>query len=156
MQTIHHIYTPHTTQQERVPDAATEANLLRPLFFTRINPDLYFMGFNLNPTTAKGQHNPTQNQPGWFITFEERAGEPVFGADELRPLNEDLALWSDLDWNDIFNGETQQQFINVNKELTVTDDEENKIKWGLNSADQAYATYQNPSRIFIHASDLLN
>lgn len=144
-----------TTQQERVPDAATEANLLRPLFFTRINPDLYFMGFNLNPTTAKGQHNPTQNQPGWFITFEERAGEPVFGADEVR-TKPNLVFWYELGWNDIFDGEIQQNFVNINKIIEVNNAAENTFVWGRNSADQAYATYQNPSRIFIHASDLLN
>lgn len=80
----------------------------------------------------------------------------MFGADEVRTEAQQLDMWYDLGWNDIFNGETQTKFINVDKSITVGNNEEKNYVWGRNSADQAYANYQNPSRIFIHASDLLN
>lgn len=128
----------------------------RPLFFSQINPDLYFVGFEVSASEAKGSSTPNTTNPGWFVCFEERAGEIVFGADEERNISLPLNRWDDLAWNDLGN---QVNFINTNSSITIapdTGDEIDKlVVFGSNSSDMAYTLYQKPSCIFIHSNDML-
>jgi hypothetical protein len=126
------------------------ANTKKPLFFSQINPDLYFVGFEISASTAKGISTPNTTNPGWFVCFEERAGEIVFGADEERIGS--FETWNDLAWTDLNNSkfmDTAQQNIIPNQLI------EQNIVWGSNSADMAYAIFQKPSRVFIHSNDMI-
>jgi len=129
------------------------ANTKKPLFFSQINPDLYFVGFDLTSTHAKGSNTPNSTNPGWFVCFEERAGEIVFGADEERVGSMQFNTWDDLAWNDLNNS----KFINVAQQNIIPNQlVEQNIVWGSNSADMAYAMFQKPSRVFIHSNDMIN
>ena len=147
------------------------ANTKKPLFFSQINPDLYFVGFEVSATEAKGNSTPNSTNPGWFVCFEERAGEIVFGADEtdLNSLpsnyfnNRTLLRWDDLQWGNFYNSvsDSELKFVNtlttilISQTNPVTSSEEKSITWGSSSADIAYALYQKPSRVFIHSNDML-
>ncbi len=135
-------------KQERVPD---DANTKKPLFFSQINPDLYFVGFEVSATEAKGSNTPNSTNPGWFVCFEERAGEIVFGADEEREAGKLFQTWDDLIWADLGNS----LFINTNQTGIVPIGNDDGIVFGSNSADMGYVLFQKPSRVFIHSNDML-
>ena len=129
-----------------------------PIFFSHIKPDLYFVGFDVTAALAKGSSTPSATNPGWFIAFEERAGEIVFGADEERSTAEVLNSWDKLAWSDLSQNGSVIQFIDVSKNVELDQSasiNEKNIIWGSNSADMAYTTYQKPSRVYIHSNDML-
>lgn len=139
----------------------------KPLFFSQINPDLYFVGFELSASEAKGSSTPNTTDPGWFVCFEERAGEVVFGADEtdlsIIPDNyfstsRDIQKWDNLQWGHMYSSKTSEEpkFIDLNSIIEILAlDELTSILWGKNSADMSYALFQKPSRVFIHSNDMI-
>ena len=53
-----------------------------PLYEAKVDPDIYFFGFDLTAEKAKGgQHVDGEEDPGWFFVIKERPGEPRFGLD---------------------------------------------------------------------------
>ena len=62
--------------------------MLTPLYEAKVDPDIYFFGFDLTVEKAKGGtgENPGDD-PGWFFVIKERPGEPRFGLD-TRPAAE--------------------------------------------------------------------
>lgn len=118
-------------------------------------------GFDINPiaigsTEAKGSNVSSQNNPGWFLTFKERVGEPVFGADEERNLDS-LQKWDDLAWSDLISS-TNLNFVNTLSNIPLANTapvEDRAIIWGSNSSDLAYALFQKPSRVLIHSNDMI-
>jgi hypothetical protein len=61
-----------------------------PLFEAKVEPDIYFFGFDLDDEEARGELNPTllTDNPGWFFVIKERPGEPRFGLDIEKAKNE--------------------------------------------------------------------
>ena len=61
--------------------------VLTPLYEAKIDPDIYFFGFDLTVEKAKGGTGEKPNDdPGWFFVIKERPGEPRFGLDtDSRP-----------------------------------------------------------------------
>ena len=56
-----------------------------PLYEAKVDPDIYFFGFDLTIAEAKGGTGQNPNDdPGWFFVIKERPGEPRFGL-ELDP-----------------------------------------------------------------------
>ncbi len=136
-----------------------------PIFFSHIKPDLYFVGFDVTAALAKGSSTPSATNPGWFICFEEGAGEIVFGADEtdLSKIASNFSStrlinrWDELQWGHFLMNNNETKFIDSNSIINVNPiNNQDGILWGTNAADMAYALYQKPSRVFIHSNDMLN
>jgi hypothetical protein len=150
-------------------------------FKAQIEPDLYFLGFDLKETKAKGSPDRLADDPGWFFVIQERPGEPRFGMD-LNPENKELTdldklfVWNYLTWEHLRRDGNGVSVINVDirpetgphpaiadRDATSQEEkdleEEHKrdlpIKWGTNAADTAYILFQAPVMVAIHASNML-
>ena len=144
-----------------------------PLFEAKVEPDVYFFGFDLDDQEARGTLNPTTtaDDPGWFFVIKERPGEPRFGLDIEKAKNESgierLINWNNLSWPDI--GTADGDCIELNKTISFQTynaaiDQENKpnpddvqAKWSpsANAAELAYILYQVPVLVGVHASRML-
>jgi hypothetical protein len=139
-----------------------------PVFKAQIEPDLYFLGFDLTIKEAEGNTIPPPEgeEPGWFVVIQERPGEPRFGLDlkdEDDPLLDvtQLSAWNQLTW-DHLGDPNEIPFINVRqvpKPAVVGGDTESpndlNITWDSNAADMAYILYQVPVMVAIHAANML-
>ena len=81
-------------------DSPPRAKVRTPLYEAKVDPDIYFFGFDLTVEDAKGGTgaNPTDD-PGWFFVIKERPGEPRFGLDNEQ--QDKLNVWNDLSWPDV-------------------------------------------------------
>jgi hypothetical protein len=102
-----------------------------PLYEAKVDPDIYFFGFDLTVCKAKGG-NGDKNEPvdsrcvdegvkwddaGWFFVIKERPGEPRFGLDigseESNVENGKIEVWNDLSWTDIKPTVADGEFIQI-------------------------------------------
>lgn len=159
-------------------DKPPRALVKTPLYSAKIEPDIYFFGFDLTSEEAKGSdgsHPGDENKPGWFFVIKERPGEPRFGLDIGGPT-EKRHTWSDLSWEDAAPGLPENGFLQITNttptiSLTEPTDkkqaeyeeehaqyiEDKQIKWRkeVDSADLAYILYQVPVMVAVHASEML-
>ena len=152
-----------------------------PLYSAKVDPDIYFFGFDLTVEEAKGENNPanpTLNNAGWFFVIKERPGEPRFGLDipAADGDNKNLVSWNDLDWSRVVPAEEGViDVINLPGQIQLpanppssdgspeeqgqleqyTDD--HNVPWTVNvdSANLAYILYQVPMMVCVHASEML-
>lgn len=155
------------TQQERDDPGAANTKIKTPLFEAKVDPDVYFFGFDLTATQAQGKVNPTStsDDAGWFFVIKERPGEPRFGLDQNKAPK--IINWNNLSWQDI--GTVDGQCIQLNKTISFDSydagtDQENKpdtedtqSRWSpdTNAAELAYILYQVPVLVGVHASRML-
>ncbi len=148
-------------------DNPPASKLKTPLFEAKIDPDIYFFGFDLDDEEARGTKEPqnTNDDPGWFFVIKERPGEPRFGLDIDK--SDRIINWNNFSWEDI--GTQDGKCIEINKSITFhtydsTIDQENEpieddiqAKWNsnTNAAELAYILYQVPVMVAIHASKML-
>lgn len=147
-----------------------------PLYQAKVEPDIYFLGFDLTVPVAKGGTGEREtDDPGWFFVIKERPGEPRFGLDIKHAGNPNTwNIWNDLAWDDVLPGETGihipiDRSFPLTPPLNVGEDaaefeaknqqhqEDKQVIWNANtnSADLAYILYQVPVLIAVHASELL-
>ncbi len=148
-------------------DAPPPAKLKTPLFEAKIDPDIYFFGFDLTAEEVRGTQSPTRlsDDPGWFFIIKERPGEPRFGLDigtSSRIIN-----WNNLSWGNIGveDGENiridqaiglEQYNEAVDAENTsISDDAQARWDPDTDSADLAYILYQAPVMVAVHGSRML-
>jgi hypothetical protein len=145
-----------------------------PLFEAKVEPDIYFIGFDLKEEDAiGGTGQPGDTEPGWFFVIKERPGEPRFGLD-VEPAGP-LEVWNDLAWTDVLppGGPSGQRspYIRVEQHIPVlavpsgstaaekTDqhNEDVAVTWdgAISSADLAYVLYQAPVLVAVHAREML-
>ena len=140
-----------------------------PLYEAKVDPDIYFFGFDLTADEARGDDPTTVNpDPGWFFVIRERPGEPRFGLDIER--DGDLNVWNDLAWDDV--APAPAEFIAVDatapgriltQPAALTDpkvpqwNDDKALHWGadLNSSEIAYILYQAPVLVAVHAQEML-
>jgi len=126
-----------------------------PLFRGTLKPDITFVGFDLKEDVALGK--PPNDPNGWFFVIQQQPTEPRFGldiADFGPPQPPPLTTWSDLNWRHFANTEDELKalsHVSTSKALP----EINHVKWGKNSAHQAFTTLQRPVRIAIHARQMI-
>lgn len=126
-----------------------------PLFRGTLKPDITFVGFDLEEDEALGK--PPNDPNGWFFVIQQQPTEPRFGldvADFAPPQPQPLTTWSDLSWRHFANTEDELKalsHVSSAKALTEMD----HVKWGKNSAHQAFITLQRPVRIAIHAKQMI-
>jgi hypothetical protein len=144
------------------------SKLRTPLFGAKVDPDIYFFGFDLTAEAARGQDASVPNaDPGWFFVIRERPGEPRFGLDIERSGK--LNVWNDFAWADVA---LDAPFIPVGASATTHHlaeptgadiekheqwTEDRSLHWGpdLNSSEIAYILYQAPVLVAVHAQEML-
>jgi hypothetical protein len=126
-----------------------------PLFRGTLKPDITFVGFDLKEGEALGKAPDDPN--GWFFVIQQQPTEPRFGldvADFAPPQPPPLQTWSDLSWRHFANTEDELKALShVSTGKTLPEIE--RVKWGKNSAHQAFITLQRPVRIAIHARQMI-
>jgi hypothetical protein len=152
-----------TAAEENAPP---QSKIRMPLFEAKIDPDIYFIGFDLTAAVAKGGAT-LADDPGWFFVIKERPGEPRFGADDVPPGQpHPLINWDDLSWSRIGT----QPGTNIRLDRTLgfdppdpghpehqPDPDDAQAGWSpnTNSADLAYILYRVPVLVAAHASRML-
>jgi hypothetical protein len=167
--------TPDPSQERKLVDldAAEEADpphdkVRMPLFDAKVEPDLYFFGFDLTEEDARGgTGEDPHDDAGWFFVIKERPGDPRFGLDIERTGS--LEVWNDLAWPDVlpagggvyirFDANTPTPPLTAPTEPEKVDQsaEDSALTWNaqLNSADVAYILYQAPVLVAVHAKEML-
>jgi hypothetical protein len=173
--TVERVLTELTEAQKSNPP---ETLIKTPLFEAKVEPDIYFFGFDLDDEEARGTLNPvtTGDNSGWFFVIKERPGEPRFGLDieKTKTENGDVRLinWNNFSWE--HTGTQDGKCIELNSTASFTTanfnvpdpdiDQENvkqlddiQAGWtpDSNAAELAYILYQVPVLVGVHASRML-
>ena len=139
-----------------------------PIFEAKVDPDIYFFGFDLDAPTAKGGEKIVEDA-GWFFVLKERPGEARFGLDEVdqKPGLPAIYNWNILSWEHA--GTAAGKCLEINQMLATVpqpstpneqdknNPEDNFAKWDGNTdaAQLAYILYQVPVMVAIHSSRML-
>ena len=152
-----------------------------PLYSAKVDPDIYFFGFDLTVSDAKGEtepETPTFANAGWFFVIKERPGEPRFGFDipAADGDNSTLISWNDLDWSRVVPAEEGvidldrlPKPLNLPASPPSSDgdpEQEGQLKqykddiqvhWDatMDASNLAYILYQVPMMVCVHASEML-
>lgn len=146
-----------------------KTKILTPLYEAKVDPDIYFFGFDLTVDKAKGGTGENDgDDPGWFFVIKERPGEPRFGLDsEQAP---ELNVWNDLSWPVVSPGPQRHLEIatapatlplvapgTADQEKLPQHLDDKKIVWSrdMSSAELAYILWQAPVLVAVHASEML-
>jgi hypothetical protein len=148
-------------------DAPPASKVRKPLFEAKVDPDIYFLGFDLTAVEARGG-TTVSNDPGWFFVIKERPGEPRFGMDEATP-DDDVRLikWDDLAWADV--GVAPGGLVQLGAAVPLVpydpavdlenkpDPDDGQARWSssTDAAELAYILYRVPVLVAVHASRML-
>ncbi len=153
-----------------------------PLYEAKVDPDIYFFGFDLNIEEVQGltEGEPAnlEDRAGWFFVIKERPGEPRFGLDIGTTEAGELEVWNDMSWGNVtppvnatsndsrflqITAETQT--IDVSENALEPDDDEKiaqrqedkQFTWNenMNSAELAYILFQAPVMVAVHGAEML-
>jgi hypothetical protein len=149
-------------------DSPPTTKIRLPLFEAKVDPDIYFLGFDLTAEEAKGGTGPTDD-PGWFFVIKERPGEPRFGMQDVPAgsPNPRLINWNDLAWVD--TGVAPGGVVQLNQTLAFQtynpaidledkpDPNDAQATWNpsTDAAELAYILYRVPVLVAVHASRML-
>jgi hypothetical protein len=130
-----------------------------PDFRGRLEPDLTYFGFaSLTAAAARGVQEPTlpTDAPGWFIVFEQHPTEPHYGlADAAR--SGPPPSWDQITWDDVVpvppTGQPKRPFASAQRPAWPAWG--TRPDWGTDAAAMAAICLQRPTRLALHASDLL-
>jgi hypothetical protein len=142
-----------------------------PLYEAKVDPDVYFFGFDLVAEEAiGGTGDPGDEDPGWFFVIKERPGEPRFGLDiDKQP---EINVWNDLSWTDV-QPQPPGAFIEITpatatiplvaptgpdaQEKLEQHQDDTHVSWqaSMGAADLAYILYQAPVLVAVHAAEML-
>ena len=149
-------------------DHPPREKLRMPLYEAKVDPDIYFFGFDLTVPEAKGGpgNNPKDNA-GWFFVLQERPGEPRFGLEieRTRPLN----VFDELIWDDALPGGAAGAFLTASSLDVVTllkppggdpesvqyADDNLVVGAPTSAARWAYMLYRAPVMVAVHADEML-
>jgi hypothetical protein len=170
---------PIDPSQERVLDELTDteddhpplSKVRTPLFEAKLEPDIYFFGFDLTAQDAIGGTGENPNDPpGWFFVIKERPGDPRFGFDLEREVGAAIETFNDLSWEDALPGGAPGDFVPSGNLATITlqapgPGEDEKLEQHADdikvataqpsSARWAYILYQAPVMVAVHAAEML-
>jgi hypothetical protein len=140
-----------------------------PLYEAKVDPDIYFFGFDLTAKEVKGESGePGHTNPGWFFVIRERPGEPRFGLDSEKQPS--IRVWNDLSWTDVQPGATGSYIqmtastasiplaaVSSSDPLKDQHADDVAVTWGpsMSSADLAYVLFQAPVMIAVHGAEML-
>jgi hypothetical protein len=153
-------------------DNPPKAKVRTPLYEAKVEPDIFFLGFDLTDEEVKGGtgENPGDD-PGWFFVIKERPGEPRFGFDIGASDPNKIHVWNDLGWDNVQPGaagsfvviDNAMNAFEVKPPPSAGDAKQEQhaddvaIKWNkdMNSADVAYVLYQAPVLVAVHGAEML-
>jgi hypothetical protein len=155
-------------QEERPPPAIVHF----PLFEAKVDPDIYFFGFDLTEEDVAGrldQSPPTPANAGWFFVLKERPGEPRFGLDSKRADPGKRQTVNDIGWPDLIPEGSTRHFLDPASLIAPLDplgpDDGEKadqraedvtvLPAPISAARWAYILYQAPMMVAIHGAELL-
>ena len=151
-------------------DNPPPAIIRTPLYEAKVDPDIYFFGFDLTVTQAEGGTGQNPNDdPGWFFVIKQRPGEPRFGLELTRdvPAPE---VFVELTWDDVMPGLAIGQFLQGNilgnvgltrptetadDKLSQYNDDEEVNAAAISSARWAYILFRAPVMVAVHARQML-
>ena len=151
-------------------DTPPRNKLQTPLFEAKVDPDIYFFGFDLTVEEAiGGTGEDPADDPGWFFVIKERPGEPRFGLDTDKAAQ--LNIWNDLSWADLpLSAPGRYMEISTapssfplltpgvaDKEKDVQYQDDKKIIWNhdISAAELAYILWQAPVLVAVHATEMI-
>ncbi|MFL6139402.1 MAG: hypothetical protein ACJ74O_16585 [Frankiaceae bacterium] len=155
-----------TPDEEASPPAM---KVRTPLYEAKVDPDVYFFGFDLTAAQARGgtgEHDT--DDPGWFFVIRERPGEPRFGLDIER--DGPLEAWNDLAWPDALPAgaaflpvgagaiaHALPAAMSAGNEKHEQWQDDRALHWGadLTASEVAYILYQAPVLVAVHAHEML-
>jgi hypothetical protein len=161
------LLAPLTPAEEAAPP---RAKVLTPLYEAKVDPDIYFFGFDLTVKQARGETGEDPgDDPGWFFVLKERPGEPRFGLDTDQ--QQSLNTWNDLSWQDVQPGPAGS-FIDIasapptftlaapmgaDADTITQSAEDMRVVWShdMTAAELAYILFQVPVLVAVHASEML-
>ena len=141
-----------------------------PLYEAKVDPDIYFFGFDLTVCEAQGGTGKEDEEveplcadkiswddPGWFFVIKERPGEPRFGLDvpdEDVTLN-DVKLWNDLSWNHVTPAVADGGYLEISnttvaislQELNTDGTEHEKAEQKTEDADFSWNKEMNAAEL---------
>jgi hypothetical protein len=142
-----------------------------PLYEAKVDPDIYFFGFDLTVEEAIGGTGEDESDdPGWFFVIKERPGEPRFGLDI--GTAEHIYVWNDLAWGNIVSNTQPGDYIQISSSTpTITLEalppteaeksdqaaDDQHVQWhkDTHAAEVAYILYQAPVMVAVHASEMI-
>jgi hypothetical protein len=142
-----------------------------PLYEAKVDPDIYFFGFDLKVEDAVGGTGDNEgDDPGWFFVIKERPGEPRFGLDDGTAQH--IYVWNDLAWGNVVPNTQVGDYIQITNstatialeslpptEIEKTDQaaDDKSVQWhkDTHAAEVAYILYQAPVMVAVHASEML-
>jgi hypothetical protein len=142
-----------------------DPNFTFPMFRAQVEPDIYFIGFDLlledvrgDPTldeTAEARARIDSNRLGWFFVLQEVVGEPRFGLDEHAVTDaEDPLKWDNLSWENLGASVAMIKLATPFASNPPGIDS-GGATWGSHSADMAFILYQKPVLVGVHSRDML-
>jgi hypothetical protein len=152
-------------------DAPPHSKVRTPLYEAKVDPDIYFFGFDLDAEEARGGTGDKDTDPaGWFFVLKERPGEPRFGLDDARGVGEPVVTVNDLAWSDA--GTVPGGHLNAGALVPITltapsparddlekqpqyDDDTRVVDAPTSAARWAYLLYQAPVMVAVHSAELL-
>ncbi|GID29864.1 hypothetical protein [Paractinoplanes brasiliensis] len=143
-----------------------------PLYEAKVDPDIYFFGFDLTTAEAAGETEADPDDPGWFFVIKERPGEPRFGFDIEQDGGAPKSYWNDLSWADVLPGGVAGDFLrpapapavvlvpppgSSTPEQQAQHAEDVQVGWheDVSAAELAYVMYQVPVLVAVHATRML-
>jgi len=153
-----------------------------PLYEAKVDPDIYFFGFDLTTEEAQGTTEGTpadlEDGAGWFFVIKERPGEPRFGLDLGTTEDGELEVWNDMAWGNVTPtvnpAAATEKFLQITPATTTIDvgandlednDDEKQAQrvedvqftWNkdMNAAELAYILFQAPVMVAIHSAEML-
>jgi hypothetical protein len=155
-----------------LPTGVPPTSLVKtPLYEAKVQPDIYFFGFDLTADVARGGAIVDgEEDPGWFFVIKERPGDPRFGLDLPQGSPQgSIASWNELSWTDVVDGyDTAEQLPIGQHEVSISGvvadptqqaqhDDDKAYHWraDTNAAELAYILYQLPVMMAVHAAEML-
>jgi len=144
-----------------------------PVFDAKLEPDVYFFGFDLQLADARGD-TAGPGDLGWFFILKERPGDPRFGLDVEGDGNP--VVWNDLAWPDVLPAGTAAPPPAVYIPLDASTPpralppspppgsaeadqyhEDRELTWNsqISSADVAYILFRAPVLVAMHAKEMV-
>lgn len=122
-----------------------------PVYRLPIGQDLVVLAFDISSAVATGA-DPAQ-PGGYFFVFMERPGEPQFGLDESGPDDtlDTLRSWNNLSWEYV----AVQPGDNLSISPAGKPEAADAVPHVRNSAELAYALFQQPVMVAIPARQLI-
>jgi hypothetical protein len=162
----------HLTLYDEKGDKAdadvADPNFRFPMFRAQVEPDIYFIGFDLlldevrgDPDleeTAAGRARTDPQRLGWFFVLQEPVGEPRFGLDEhaVKSTDDKKTLkWDNLSWENLGASVPIIDFAKPFASEPPNPTETGGAAWGSHAADMAFILNQKPVLVGIHARDML-